>query len=184
MRSPDSMLANRRLDAAMDRNVSSFQARADAVFNRCGLGSAPRRQHLDGVLTHRANVLNELLAAVAPLPTCPEHLRGFDAHSLVASGSTTALDSMAQMIFDAAPAAMEATGPGTGPERAVTTRDASGRMITKFYGDFDPWGPFKPRTVQLVTEWSCDAARGANSVRARANAPVAHVYRDGSTRPV
>jgi hypothetical protein len=182
MRDPAAVLASRRLDAAMDQSVSAFQARADACFNRCGLGPAPRRRHLDGVLTHRAHVLNELLGAVAPLPAFPQHLKGFDPDSLVASGSTTALDSMAEMIFTAAPAAVEACGPGSGPERIVETKDSAGRVIRKAYGDFDPWAPFKPKTIRLVTEWSNDSARGANSVLARATAPVAHVYADGSIK--
>jgi hypothetical protein len=184
MRNSAAISADRRLDAHIENSISTFQTRADSVFNRVGLGSAPRRRHGVGPLQHRAAVLEEILGATAHLPGVPAAWREFDPEALIASGSTTAMDSTAALIFDAAIAATEACGPGSGAERAITVTDQTGRAMTKFFGDFDWLAPFKPRTQTFVSEWSNDAARGANSVHARANAPVAQVFRDGSVRAV
>jgi hypothetical protein len=182
MRNSAAISADRRLDAHIENSISTFQTRADSVFNRVGLGSAPRRRHGDGPLTHRASVVNELLGAVAHLPALRESWKGFDAEDLVRAGSVTAFDATAEMIFADAIAATEACGPGSGAERAVTVKDQTGREMTKFFGDFDWLAPFKPRTQTFVTEWSNDAGRGCNSATARAAEPVGFVYGDGSTR--
>jgi hypothetical protein len=169
--------ATRRFEAERNDNLREFQARADNAFNECGLGIAPRRRSGDSEVQHCAQVLDELLGAVSHLPTMGMQWKGFNPRTL---GDKAAVDALAPVIFADSVKAMNATGPGTGPERCIEKRDSTGRTIRHFAGDFDPWAPFKAKT-QVITAWNPKGhGKGAHATGAIVAQSV--MMSDGSVR--
>jgi hypothetical protein len=105
------------------------------------------------------------------------HWKGFNPRTL---SEKAAVDAIAPVIFADSVKAMNATGPGTGPERCIEKRDTGGRTVRHFAGDFDPWAPFKAES-QVVTAWNpCQLGKGANSLGAIV--PQSVLMSDGSVR--
>jgi hypothetical protein len=62
-------------------------------------------------------------------------------------------------------------------------RRKADHKVRRFYGDPEGcWGQFKqvPRQARITP----GMGRGADSAEAKANAPVAVMFRDGSVRPI
>ena len=171
------LASTRRVEAERNDNLRPFQARADSAFNECGLGSAPRRRAGDSEVAHAAAVLDELLGAVSHLPTMGAQWKGFNPRTL---SDKATIDAVAPVIFADSERAMNATGPGSGPERCIEKRDTAGRTLRHFAGDFDPWAPFKAKT-QVVSAWNPNGlGRGRHATGAIV--PVATLMSDGSVR--
>jgi hypothetical protein len=168
--------ASRRFDAERRENLRPFQAKADAAFNELGLGAAPRRRAGESPVAYKRQVIEEALGAVAHLPTLSSRWYGFDPQVIQ---NEAAADAFANIVLPDAVKAMNATGPGSGPERCIEQRDDSGRTIRKFAGDFDPWAPFKPAFIKVVTDWG-GVGTGRNAPGAVV--PVETLMSDGSVR--
>jgi hypothetical protein len=172
-----SILSKRKLEAERNESLRPFTARADSAFNECGLGSAPRRRAGESEVQHCISVLDELLGAVAHLPTMPTQWVGYNPRTI---RDKATIDVMAPIIFSDAVKAMNATGPGSGPERMIEKLDGTRRAIRTFAGDFDPWKPFKAVT-QYVTAWNPNQlGRGKNATGAIV--PSSVTMSDGSVR--
>ncbi len=142
------LAATRRFHAEQLDADREFQTRADAAFNTMGLGAAPRRQHSENRINHRARVMEGALGAVAGLDHADRRWMGFDPKSI---RDETAAEQIANVVLDSATAAW--TAP-VGALRESVERDSGGREVRKFYGDPEgAWRPFKPNTIRLVTKW-------------------------------
>ncbi len=171
------VIARRRFEAERNDAVRPFQAIADHTYNELGLGPAPRRRHGESTAAYKTNLIEEVLAVTAPLPSMSPAWKGFDAKALA---TEAALDAIAPKIFNDAVAAMHATGPGSGPERVIEKRDDSGRVIRTFAGDFDPWKSMR-QVPRYVTVWNPNQlGRGRNATGAIV--PQFVTMSDGSVR--
>jgi len=156
----------------------AFQVKADAAFATCGLGSAPRRQHGENLVAHRAAVIDELLGAVSHLPQLRPGWAGFDPQSLVTARDEAGAEAIAAVAMSDATAAFTAS---TGELRESVERDPAGREIHRFYGDPEHcWGPFKAPS-RIVSKW-LEPQRGRPAPGTPV--PVSTLMSDGSLRPV
>jgi hypothetical protein len=170
--------STRRYEAERHNNLREFQARADSAYNECGLGAAPRRHAGQSEVQHCVGVLDELLGHVGHLPSLPAAWRRFNPKTL---SEQAAVDAIApNHSQQCRVAAMNATDPGSGPERCIEKRDTAGRTIRSIAGDFDPWRPFRAET-RVVSAWNPQGyCKGAKALGAIVPQPV--VMSDGSVR--
>lgn len=169
--------ATRRHEAEQIATDRAFMAKADAAFATCGLGSAPRREHGQNLVTHRAAVVDQLLGAVSHLPQMRPEWRGFNPQSLVTGRDESGANAVANVVL--ADAVTAYTAP-VGELRESVTRDPAGREIHRFYGDPEHcWAPFKGPTVRVVSKW-LEPGRGAGAPGAIV--PVQTLMSDGSVR--
>jgi hypothetical protein len=173
------VLTKRKFEAERNEKLRPFQVLADSAYNQCGLGTAPRRRAGESEVQHSVAVLDELLGAVAHLPTLAPEWKGYNPRTI---SDKATIDAIAPTIFKDSVSAMNATGPGSGPERMIEKRDGIGRAIRTFAGDFDPWAPFKPKTTRLVTAWNPDGL-GRGAKRVGAIVPASVTMTDGTVRP-
>jgi hypothetical protein len=147
--------------------AAHFQSRADEAFALHGL-RAPPIQVGEGLANFRRRLLGSLLAYC-------DHAAY---HKIDATKvDPSILDTIEATVIDDA---IDRFKSPTGPLRSAVETDASGRRITRFFGDpSETWRPFQPSVRRRLVGMK-NTATGKNSPSAVV--PVQMVMSDGTVR--
>ena len=133
------------IDATLESRAAAaeFQSRADSAFQSFSVAdSAPRWLQGESLTGYKQRLLSKLKT----------HSSGWRDVNLYNIRERAALDTAADMIF--ADSIAYAKSPSSVPEgrlRQVIETDATGRKISRFYGDPEAtWGMFKSQSRRLV----------------------------------
>ncbi|MHB8423931.1 MAG: hypothetical protein ACYDB9_02075 [Gammaproteobacteria bacterium] len=128
----------------LQEEYSRVQQRADDAYRAVGCDGAPL--HLSGEsLTDYRHRLLRGLQGKSPTWRGVQLPRAADALAAIEP----------QILRDAVASLRDSANYGPGQLKEVVERDATGRRITKFYGDNSvTWSPFQPRQIAYVTGFS------------------------------
>jgi len=125
----------------LEEEYSNIQTRADPAYRATGHDGAPGRLLGESVTDYRLRLLNGVKAKSptwrgATLPRAADVLNAAEP----------------QILSDAVASLRDNANYAPGELKEVIERDATGRRITKFYGDNSiTWAPFQPSSVKYVT---------------------------------
>ena len=125
----------------LQEEYTSVQARTDAAYRAVGRDGAPAALQGEGLRDYQLRLLDGLKAK-SPAWRNVQLPRAGDA--------LAAIEPM--ILKDAVASLRDNANYAPGQLKEVVERDATGRRITKFYGDNSvTWGPFQPRQISYVT---------------------------------
>jgi len=125
----------------LQEEYGAAQERADAAYRACGHDGSPPHLMGESLIDYRHRLLRGVqdMSATWKKTNLPRD-----------EGLMQAIEP--QIYRDAAASITDPSQDRPGVLREVIERDATGRRITKFYGDNSvTWAPFQPRQIAYVT---------------------------------